>query len=311
MQIDGRPIRLIVEAKRSGFPRDVREVVWRLRDRQRCSVDYQDAVPLFASETVSPGAREVLRKEGVGYFDESGSLFIPAPGVYVLIDRPMIKRQQRRLGSVFAGRRAQVVHAAWVARDWFGVHELADRARVSPATASQTLTDMERRDWVEVRGSGPAKERRLSDRQALLDAWSEHQHSAKPSAARHYYVPGGQVGHVVAKLDRVAEQLGAEYEVTGPVAAQAYSPYLSRISQVQCRLAAQGDALLKHMDARAVTEGWNLSVVDIAAPGELVFRQRLEGAWMADPLQTYLDLLQSGGRSREFAEHLRQERLVA
>jgi len=310
MEIDGRPVTLIVEAKRSGFPRDVREVVWRLRDRLRGNARH-DTVPIFASETVSPGAREVLRQERIGYFDESGSLFIPAPGAYVLIDRPMMKRQQRRLGSVFAGRRAQVVHAAWLVEDWFGVHELADRAKVSPATTSQTLIDMERRDWVEVRGSGPAKERRLSDRRALLDAWSDHQRSAKPAPAQHYYVPGGQVAQVIAKLDAAAEELDAEYEVTGPVAAQAYSPYLSRISQVQCRLSARADDLLARMDARAVNEGWNLSVIETVAPGDLAFRRRMDGAWMADPLQTYLDLLQGGGRSREFAEHLRQERLAA
>jgi hypothetical protein len=72
--------------------------------------------------------------------------------------------------------------------DWFGVHEIAERAGVSPATASETLIAVERREWVEVRGAGPSKERRLNNPRALLDAWSNYQGSVKPKAVRHYYV---------------------------------------------------------------------------------------------------------------------------
>jgi hypothetical protein len=183
---------------------------------------------------------------------------------------------------------------------------------VSPATASQTLIEMERRDWVETRGSGPAKERRLSDRKALLDTWSEYQRTTKPAPMRHYYVPGGQIAQVLAKLDEAAQGAGVDYEVTGPVAGQAYSPYMTRISQVQCRVGADRvENLLASIDARSVNEGWNLSVIEVDGQGDFAFSQRIDGAWMADPLQAYLDLLQGGGRAREFAEHLRREKLEA
>lgn len=315
IDIDGHPVKLIVEVKSSGFPRDVREAIWRLRDRSYPGemTSAQEIVPIFVSEAVSPGAREVLSKERIGYFDNSGSLHIPAHGAFVLIERPMAKRQKRVINSVFQGRRAQIVHAAWVApAEWFGVHELADQARVSPATASQTLIEMERRDWVETRGSGPAKERRLSDRTALLDAWSEYQSTTKPAPMRHYYVPGGQVAQVLAKLDQAARRVGADYEVTGPVAGQAYSPYMTRISQVQCRVGAhRAEDLLASIDGRSVSEGWNLSVIEVEGQGDFAFSKRIDDVWMADPLQAYLDLLQGGGRAREFAEHLRREKLEA
>lgn len=314
MVIDGRPISLIVEVKSSGFPRDVREAVWRLRDRHRgATPNIAEAVPVFVSETVSPGARDVLRRERIGYFDDSGSLHIPAHGAFILIERPLAKRQKRTINSVFQGRRAQIVHAAWVTPDeWFGVHELAEQAKVSPATASQTLIEMERRDWVEARGSGPAKERRLSDRTALLDAWSEYQRTTKPAPMRHYYVPGGQVAQVLAKLQEAAREVGADYEVTGQVAGQAYSPYMTRISQIQCRIGADRiGELMSAIDARSVNEGWNLSVIEVEGQGDFAFSKQIDGVWMADPLQVYLDLLQGGGRAREFAEHFRREKLEA
>jgi hypothetical protein len=61
--------------------------------------------------------------------------------------------------------------------------------------------------------------------------------------------------------------------------------------------------------ARAVREGWHLGVIESESVGEFAFLQRINDAWFADPLQTYLDLLQGGGRSKEMAEHLRTEPL--
>ena len=69
--------------------------------------------------------------------------------------------------------------------------------------------------------------------------------------------------------------------------------------------------MLASIDARQVREGWNLGVHEIASDSELKFRQRIDGFWVADPLQTYLDLLQAGGRAKELAQHLRSEKLGA
>jgi hypothetical protein len=43
---------------------------------------------------------------------------------------------------------------------------------VSPATASEILSELEKFDWIAIRGQGPNKERHLRDPRALLDAWA-------------------------------------------------------------------------------------------------------------------------------------------
>jgi hypothetical protein len=79
----------------------------------------------------------------VGYFDIGGSLFVPTPGAFVFIDRPAAKNKARTLGSIFHGRKAQVLLAFFDRRDaWVTVKEIAAASQVSPATASQTLTDV-------------------------------------------------------------------------------------------------------------------------------------------------------------------------
>jgi len=40
-----------------------------------------------------------------------------------------------------------------------------------------------------------------------------------------------------------------------------------------------------------------------------LFRERISDAWLASPVQVYLDLLRGEGRAKEMAEHLRKERL--
>lgn len=68
---------------------------------------------------------------------------------------------------------------------------------------------------------------------------------------------------------------------------------------------SQGVAL----DARVVSEGANLIVTETKSAAELLFRQQVGGAWLASPIQVYLDLLRGEGRAKEMAEHLRRERI--
>src|SRR3546814_19728935 len=80
---------------------------------------------------------------------------------YVRIDAPEPKKAGGALGSICQGQRARIVQAGVEsAPDWVSVKDLAEETGVSPATASETLTEMERRDWLEVEGAGPATDRK-------------------------------------------------------------------------------------------------------------------------------------------------------
>ena len=313
MRLGEKSVRLVVECKRELFPRDVRHVVWQLREFIR-SYDNGTSpwVPVIAANAISSGARQILQDEDVGYYDAGGSLYLPSAGAFVFIDKPATKQAQRKDVAIFRGRRAQVLHALWERRDqWFGVHELAELAKVAPATASETLLELERRDWVIARGSGPSKQRRLADPRGLLGAWADHQRAGKLQLRR-YFLPEKPIPRLMARIDDACESKGVLYAVTGEAAGQAYAPHLSSISQVRCRMmpGPAADEALRLAGAKAVDEGWNLGVIEAGGEGELAFRQRGEAAWLSSPLQTWLDLLQGAGRSREMADHLRAELLA-
>ena len=297
------------------YPRDVRQTLWQIKDFSRSRAktpEGRETVPVLIAESISPGAKEILKSERVGYYDSGGSLYVPAEGVHLYVDRPLPKPLSKSIRSLFSGRRAQVLHALLVHHgEWYQVKELADHARVSPATASQVLSELERYEWVVSRGLGPGKERNLIEPAALLDAWVKQQAVLPPPAMRRFFVPSVRAEELVRKIAHVFAVHDTEYAITHEAAAQRYAPFLSTVSRVRCRLLASqaADQALSELNARTVNEGMNLTVIEVKSPGELLFRNLLDGVWLASPIQVYLDLTRGEGRTKELADHLRGERI--
>ena len=314
LHIADKSIILLIEAKKAVFPRDVRQVIWQLQKASHGGPKGQGGEPLLLliAESISPGAKELLREQRVAYYDSGGSLYLPAPGAYLYIDKPPPKTFAKSVRSLFSGRRAQVLHALLVQHQgWFGVTELAQRTMVSPATASQVLTELDRFDWLESRGRGPSKERHLREPAALLDAWVKQLASIRPPNLRRYYVSAVKADALLDRVGEVFDAHDAQYAISHEAAAQRYAPFLSSVSQVRTRLliGSNADTALGDLGARVVNEGANFAIIEAESPGELLFRQRVGGIWLASPVQVYLDLLRGEGRAKEMAEHLRKERI--
>lgn len=312
-EVAGRPLQLIVKAKREAFPRDVRETIWQLRNYlAHLPQEAREVVPFFVARAISHGARDILREERVGYYDMGGTLYIPAKHIFIHIDRPPPRKSCRIFDSVFQGQKARVVQEVFNRRtEWLGVKQIAENTEVSPATVSATLTEMERREWVDVEGAGPSKLRRLRASRPLLDTWTAFIADQKPPKLVRYYVPDVDTGLLSHRLDEACQRADVAYAVTAEAAAQAYAPYLSNILQLRCRISPgpRQQKVLETMRARPVSEGWNLGIIETRARGDVTVGERLGGVCLAAPLQVYLDLLLGTGRSKEMAAHLRAEKL--
>jgi hypothetical protein len=311
----GKHTTLIVEAKNSIFPRDARESIWQIRqyaDSLPHARESSQAIFVLAAPTISRGAKEFLRNEHIGYYEEGGSLYLPGDGFYVLLDRPPSKAASKSSRALFTGKRSQVVHALLINRNqWLSVNELAEKAFVSSATASQVLTNLGRHDWVSSRGNGPNKERMLIDPRGLLDEWVKQTMGLPRPLVRRFYVPSLKPEELLTRIDEVCSARGAAYSITQEWAAQIYSPFLSSIPQVRFRL--PGDQpigeVARDLNAREVQEGSNLGIIESRSYGDFLFRERERSVWLASPILVYLDLLQGDGRAKEMADHLRQERI--
>lgn len=310
VDIKGTRVTLVIEIKRQSYPRDVREALWTFRGLPQA----QGQIPMLVANALSSGAMKLLREQDVGYYDSNGNLFLPAPGAFILIERPPAKSTLRSIRSIFTGSRGQVVHALLTQQplDWVKVGDVAERAQVSRATASETLSELERHEWVEARGAGPAKERRVTKPGAMLDAWAAIRPSKSALRQQRFYVPGKKYEELTAAVAETAARLDITYAVTHEVAAQRYAPYLTHVySQLHCRVLGQTatNQLVQQLSAEAVTEGANLIVTEARSPGAMLFRERVGDVWLASPVQVYLDLIHSEHRGRDLAQHLRRERI--
>jgi hypothetical protein len=314
LHIGNQSLTILVQVKKTVYPRDVRQALWQFRELSHSAEHRQDRETQFLliAESISPGAKESLTAERIGYFDSGGSLFLPAQNTYLYIVKPAPKSLQRSMRSVFTGRRAQVVHALLMHHwDWFGVKDIAALAKVSPSTASEVLSELDRFDWVVSRGQGPIKERHLSEPAALLDAWVKQLPLLRQPIVRRYYVPNVKTDALIERLDHAFGAHQLRYAVSYEAAAQRYAPFLSMVSQVRTRVLSipNADAAVADMGARLVDEGSNFAIVETESAGELQFSEQVDGIWLASPVQVYLDLLRGEGRAKEMADHLRKEKI--
>lgn len=304
LEVAGKFVDAQIELRRAVYPRDVAQFAWRVRD-----ISSGDAVAVLVADAISPGAKDLLRSERLGYYDRGGSLYLPAPGAYLYIDRPPPKPMARHLRALYTGRRAQVLRALMrTPGEWLHVKDLAAQTGAAPATVSQLLAELERLDWMDSQGQGPAKRRRLRDPTGLLDAWARHVASLPSPAPRRYFVPetdGAEM--LLRRLDAACEAQRVGYAVTAEAAAQRYAPYLTTVSQIHCCIPEGSGPVLAALGARAVDEGANLLLIDGAPTADLRLRQRIDGVWLASPVQVYLDLQQREGRAKELADHLRRQ----
>ena len=312
--VGDRLLDFVAETRGDLYPRDAREATWQIKRRQKeLKSSNRHYFPMIIAQSVSDGARAFLREENVAYHDLSGSLYFSADDVFVLIEKPKSKRAKRRDANVFQGSRAQVLHALFARPgEWVAGTEVAEDAGVSPATVSQTFKHLERRDWLEVKGEGPAKRRLLTRPHALLDAWRDSVLAGPKAKRSRYYVPRMKPEEMARQIRQEASDADFDLEFTGQFAAQSYAPFLSGVSDLAVRVHGKQDRerLLSILGARKVSEGANLIVIDASSKKRSRKRNEADERLLATPLQVYLDLLEDHGRSKEMAEHLRSQKLA-
>jgi Uncharacterized protein conserved in bacteria len=289
------------------FPRDARVIAW-----DAGALRAAGSNPLIVAEAVSEGAREFLRAQSIGYCDEGGSLFLPLPGSFILIDRAPPKREKRAVKGILSGRTSLAAHVLMSAdRPLKGV-EIAAASGLSLGAVSAALDGLDRMGWLATDGSGRGKLRRISDRRGLLERWRASRLSDGPRDKKKFYVPQVRSAEdLVRRIHEVADKEGVEYALTGVYGAQLHAPYLTSVPQVVCRVAEADVARLADaLGARHVSDGWNMGMIVSDVPMAPPFRSEMGGLWVSSPLMCWVDAIAEGGRALELADHLARERLL-
>ena len=307
-------IDLWIEEKSDVFPRDAREQIMRWRRVEPAELGKTPHYFVVAADAISPGARELLIADGIGYFERSGRLHLPFPGAYILVDiGTASKRSSPQEFEIFTVARKTVLHAMLLeAERPHSVQDLAQRSGSSPATVSRLMSFLQRHEWIVATGSGPSKTRKLSKPGAVLDAWVRAEQSAVADRpVRRFFVAGEKAPQLPGRiLDTVEMEYLATvpaYNFTAEAAAEHYAPFLTGWSVATMRAPRHiTDRLLStpSLGVKEVREGFNLLVIDDASGAQ--FTQFRHSIPLASPVQTYVDLMCMSGRAPDAAKHLRE-----
>jgi DNA-binding transcriptional regulator YhcF (GntR family) len=308
LHLPGRQLTLLVDVKSEIFPQQARELIARRNGEPHVVV---------IADRISAGARELLLGSGTGTFSVDGRLHLPFVEFYIVIDHdaapvPHVRRPSRF--KLFSPARIPVLHALLLAPDrWCSVNELSTAAGVSTASVSKLLAHLEKDEWIETKGGGPTKVRKLEKAATLLDAWVAHEQSHLTDRRIRRFFLSGRKGedllHFVrdALTDEAGRNEEGAYAITGEAAAQIYAPYLTQWSAATIRATPSAlERLIKQSGIREVQQGANLLVVEVE-PSGLRFAQWRDEVLLASPVQTYVDLMVASGRAPDAGRFLREQ----
>lgn len=302
----------IVEVKRNGQPRHVRNAIYQLRDyvtrydQHSNNRAHGPLIPLLISPYLSPEARSICDDHNVAYLDLFGNAKLAFDSVYIersVVGKP--KSESRLLRSIFSPKAAQILRIilreprlAW------RVTKLAEKADVSLGHVSNVRKALLDLEWIEKHEDGVI----LSNPAALLDAWRENYR--RPSGDR---VSGYTHLHGREFEARLRHALNP-YK-NGPLAilslhsaAQWIAPYGRNATHTFYADEEGADRVQHVLDISQAPKGANVIIRTPWDDG--IFRDAIEpvnGIFTTSPVQTYLDLWSGNERDREAAEFLGNE----
>jgi len=266
-------------------------------------------VLVVAAETTED-AREILRAAGMGIVDGDGNAHIELPGIVVHVEgRPDVT--SRRVAPVrLSGKAGVVAQALLVGQDraW-KVTDLAEEAQVSVGLAHRVLERLEDEGVIRVEGAGPARTRFVDNHAALLDLWAEEQRD-RPLRTKAFLL-AQTTRQLINTVGTGLDKAGVAHAFTGPAGASLVAPFVTAVPVVELWVEAPEapQRLCTAAGAEPVEDGHNLVFLQAKNDSPLLFRDQIEGRWVANRFRLYVDLLDAPQRGREQAEHLRAEQI--
>jgi hypothetical protein len=267
---------------------------------------------LLVARTTTEEARRLLEDAGVAIIDTQGNMRVELPGLFLWTEGmpALATREAQNKPPVTLTGKAGVAAQALLRepkRKW-QVHDLAKAADVSVGLAHRVLARLEREQLVEVEGAGPKRTRRVEDPTALLDLWAEEMRDRGVKQLRAFRLardPRAQS----KTLSRALAEAKIEHAVTGPAGAARLAPFITAIPVTDIWVAdtvALNDVTAAAL-ADVVQEGHNIVLRQAAGDSPLVFRNKVDDVWTANPFRLFLDLRKDPRRGREQADRLREE----
>lgn len=256
---------------------------------------------------MSPGARELLSGEGIGWIDELGGAEIAFGTIVVSRTGRPPEPAKRPRGwtsavvavseSLLCGTRATVP----------AVREATGLSSGSCTNALRLLTELRLLEAGARRGR--ASGRRVANDDGLLEAYAEAALAARPASSLAVGVTWRDPVAGLAELGRSWTARKLDWAATGLVAAAVLAPLLTNVSAATVYVDAGTIAELEAIAARSglrPIEAGRLTLAPFPTSATRRHVETVDGIRVAPWPRVYADLRRVGVRGEEAAEHLRE-----
>ena len=284
---------LVVEVKTNGQPRFAREAVNQLL-RHRDSFPQTYAV--FMAPYITPNAAEICAKEDIGYMDLAGNCRLCFDKVYIEEEgKPNLFAKRRDLRSLYSPKAERVIRVLLnnPRRVWKTV-ELAEEAQVSLGQVSNVKRLLMDREWIQTEKSGFV----LGQPEQLLQEWDKN-YSFRKNTTRDFYSLKG-VGETESDLGEICDRDGVKYALTSFSGAVRLAPAV-RYQRAVAYVAETDKDIVSQLGLKRVTSGANVTLLSPYDEGVFYGARKIDGIWIASPIQIHLDLRGFRGRGEEAA----------
>lgn len=301
--IHDQPTIIGIECKSSGQPRTIKKALEHLQD---WADRRKKRVPLLVAPYLPPDSRRLLIEAGCNYADLAGNARIQFEQVYIERESATVPKQiGRELRSIFMPKSALVLRAllGQVGRKW-KLADLTVETGVSLGQLSNVLKALEQRDWME-RKSGSNV---LTNPEPLIDEWATS-YAGLQGVTRQYYttMSGKKLDSMLRGVLHYDHGSARNLVLSSYSAANWISPFARQAATYLLAQRAGIKALEERLALQRVEKGGNVFVTVSDDPGTFYGSfEPAPGIFTTSPLQTYLDLLTSGERGHEAAQHLRE-----
>ena len=290
---------LLLEVKKSGQPRIVREAVNAIA---RYRPSFKNSYGIVVAPFISDAAADILKTEDIGYVDFAGNCRICIDKVYIRqTGQSNPFTEKRGLRSLYSPKAERILRVLMrnPNEPWL-VKPLAEAAGVSLGQVSNVKKLLDAREWLRSGDSGFS----LAQPKALLAEWSMAYRFARNRIGNFYAMASvDEIERAIAGKNQRGEPLGT---LTAFSAAARLAP-VTRYQRVSAYVRGSMEAVAEKLDWKQVTSGSNVSLLKPYDDGVLMDSQDSDDIQIVSPLQAYLDLSGNVARGEEAAEALLRE----
>ncbi len=288
---------LLFEIKANGQPRWARIAADQLTRcvQQAHAKGLPRAYGIFVAPYVSETSAAILQEHGHGYLDLAGNGRLALDGIYVARkghSNPFPERSELR--SLFAPKASRILRVLLISpyKPW-RMAALAAAADVSYGLVAKVKPLLLDREWAHETARGLA----LVKPNDALDCWATTFRRRSSQVHNYYSLENRQ--QTERRMAEAAETLGAPYALAGCSGADRFAPHISHHRAAAYVESEHLKRVARRAGFREVSRGSNVQIFDAYDNGVFLGRQKVEGIWIAHPVQLFIDLKQTRARGDE------------